>query len=360
MALAAKPAFAHEKWFIDATTYPLRFDLFFQPFPLAITAIVLVLTALAAVYWRKRGRGFVPGPESAALGATPERRSALYSAVPLILGIHVAVPLLVSGVQGQLFSPDALLPPVWANFLGVTETGIGLALFYGAFTRAAAVALAGLWLVGVPLIGPEKMLENVLYLGFAAFFFLAGRGPIAVDRFVLPRLEPSAQLMQYAMTALRVGLGASLIVVAFTEKLANIPLALDFLKRYPLNFTPALGIPLSNEAFVVYAGGVELLIGLWLLLGVFPREVVLIAWLPTNLTLTIFSWTELIGHLPIYGVMAVLLLWSPGRENLALWLRGLRGGPLSIQKAPPSQASTQRTTTDTDAHVPERAGRAQG
>jgi uncharacterized membrane protein YphA (DoxX/SURF4 family) len=263
--------------------------------------------------------------------------------VPLILAIHVAVPLLISGVQGRLFSPNVVLPPIWANFLGLAETAIALALFYGAFTRAASVALAALWLVGVLVVGPERMLENVFYLGFAAFFFLAGRGPIAVDRFALPRLEPSPELVRYAMTALRMGLGASLIVVAFTEKLANIPLGLEFLEHYPLNFTAALGIPLADEVFVICAGAVELLVGLWLLLGVFPREIVLIAWLPINLTLTIFNWTELAGHLPIYGIMAVLLLWSPGRENMALWVRGLRGGPLAVEETP--QANSRPATS---------------
>src|SRR5207248_760139 len=110
VALSAPPALAHEKWFVDASRYPLRFDLFFQPLPLTLTLAVVVVTALAGWYWRVRGRGFVPGPE--ALGATPERRSALYGLVPLVLGIHLAVPLLANGVQGRLFSPDNVLPPV--------------------------------------------------------------------------------------------------------------------------------------------------------------------------------------------------------------------------------------------------------
>ena len=174
------------------------------------------------------------------------------------------------------------------------------------------------------------MLESSMFLGFAAFFFFAGRGPISIDRLILPRLEPSASLMEKAVPALRTGLGLSLVVVAFTEKFANIPLASAFLERYLLNFTDALGIPMSNETFILCAGSVELLVGLWILLGIFPREIILVAWIPINLTLTIFNWTELIGHLPIYGTLAVLLVWSPGRENLALWLRGLREGPLAI------------------------------
>ncbi len=331
---AASQVSAHEKWFHETENYALRWDLFFRPLPLALFGAVLIATLAAWVYWRKRGRGFVPGPEN--FGTTDDRRAALYGLIPAILGIHLAVPLLVSGVQGELFTPNNKLPGFWMYVFGLAQTGIALALFYGALTRLAAVALAVLWFAGIFLIGLEPMLESSMYLGFAAFFFLAGRGPISIDRLLLPKLEPSAQLMEKAIPALRAGLGLSLIFVAFTEKFANIPLASDFLERYPLNFTAALGIPMSNETFILCAGAVELLVGLWILLGIFPREIILIAWIPINLTLTIFNWAELIGHLPIYGAFAVLLVWSAGRENLALWIDGLRRGPLAILGKEPS------------------------
>jgi uncharacterized membrane protein YphA (DoxX/SURF4 family) len=325
---ATMSASAHEKWFHETTNYGLRWDLFFRPLPLVLFGVVLLVTLLAGIWWRKRRRGFVPGPEN--FGTTDDRRAALYGLIPAILGIHVAVPLLVSGVQGELFTPNNKLPGVWMYALGLAQTGIALAIFYGALTRIAAVSLAVLWFAGIFLVGLEPMLESSMYLGFAAFFFLAGRGPISIDRLILPRLEPSAHLMSKGIPALRAGLGLSLIAVAFTEKFANVPLASAFLERYPLNFTNALGIPMSNETFILCAGSVELLVGLWILLGIFPREIILIAWIPINLTLTIFNWTELIGHLPIYGTLAVLLVWSAGRENLALWLKGLREGPLAI------------------------------
>jgi hypothetical protein len=104
----------------------------------------------------------------------------------------------------------------------------------------------------------------------------------------------------------------------------------SFLEQYPLNFAAALGLPVPDELFVVGAGAVELLIGLWLVLGVFVRELVVIAWFPTNITLTLFAWEELIGHLPIYGVMAVLLVWGAGVKDQALWMQGLRDRLLPI------------------------------
>ena len=47
----------------------------------------------------------------------------------------------------------------------------------------------------------------------------------------------------------------------------------------------------------------------------------MIAWLPFNLTLTIFDWVELVGHLPFYGALAVLLIWTPSDEDQRLWLQ---------------------------------------
>lgn len=181
----------------------------------------------------------MPGPE--AFGAGDGARSLFYALVPAILGIHVAVPLLVNGVQGTLFSPDNELPGAWANFIGLAQTGVALSLFYGGFTRPAAVVLAGLWFAGIPLVGLQPMLDNVMFLGFAAFFFLAGRGPLSVDRLLFPALEPPARYARLSLPAARIGVGASLVVASFTEKFANIPLAVDFLRDSGLNFTPTSG-----------------------------------------------------------------------------------------------------------------------
>lgn len=329
LLLSSARVSAHEKWFHESAGYGLRWDLFLRPVPLAFAAGVALITLAAWAFWRARGRrGFVPGPEN--FGTTNERRMALYGLIPLILGVHVAVPLFVYGVTGRLFSPNNELPGVSTYFIGLALTGVALSLFYGGLTRLAAVALAVLWCAGVALVGLEAMLESIMYLGFAGFFFLAGRGPVSIDRLLLPQLEPSARLMGHAVSALRIGLGLSLIFVAFTEKFANLPLAESFLQRYPLNFTHALGIGMSNEIFILCAGSVELLVGLWILFNIFPREIILIAWVPVNMTLTIFNWTELVGHLPIYGALAVLLIWSSEAENRELWLGGLRKGPLEI------------------------------
>ncbi|MCA1623645.1 MAG: hypothetical protein LC768_02680 [Acidobacteria bacterium] len=57
-------ASAHEKWFHETESYGLRWDLFFRPLPLVLFGAVLLITLVAGSWWRRRGRGFVSGPEN--------------------------------------------------------------------------------------------------------------------------------------------------------------------------------------------------------------------------------------------------------------------------------------------------------
>ena len=327
MSLLGAPAvLAHEKWFHDARPYPTSWVEAVR-FP-GIIGVVLALAAVAglAILWRFRGgRDLIPGPQ--VLGATTEGRERFYALVPLILGIHAGLPLIVLGIRGELFSPNNQIPGAWLYWVGVAQIGIGLCFLYGGLTRLAGAALGVLWLAGAVLFGLEAMLENVHYLGFALFFFLAGRGPYAVDRLLFPALEPAPHLVTRAMPVLRIATALGFVVVAFTEKLANPALVTAFLQQHPLNFTSWMGLPMSDSLFALCAGTTELVIGLALVLGLFPRVIIGTAWLFINMTLTLFSWVELLGHLPLYGVMGVLLIWTPDRDDQDLWVRGILGPP---------------------------------
>ena len=321
-ASQAQAVHAHSKWFHDASSNPLHPISVLELPTLFFVLAALLTTAAGGALWRyRKGRGFIPQLEQ--FGSEEKHRSVLYMLLPAILALHVSIPLFVFAVQGKLFAPSNLLPGAWSYLLGTVGIGIALALFYGAFTRIAALALALLWLTGMGVLGAEAMLENLHYLGFAAFFFLAGRGPLSLDRLLFPRLIPPVRAMRYALTALRVGLGFSLVVAAFTEKLANVALGEAFLAEHPLNFTTALGFPIADQLFILGAGTVELIIGLLLIFGFFHREVLLLAWLPFNLTVTVFSWVELLGHLPFYGTMFVLLAYESNLVNQSLWSKAL-------------------------------------
>src|SRR6188508_2045736 len=113
-------AYAHEKWFADASVYPTQWEQVFR-FPQIVgVSLALAATIMLAIVWRRNnGRALLPGPES--LGATRDGRARFYALVPLILGIHVGLPLLVLGIMGQLFSPNNQLAGPWLYWLGVVE-----------------------------------------------------------------------------------------------------------------------------------------------------------------------------------------------------------------------------------------------
>lgn len=313
---------AHEKWFFDAEPYRTDWAQAFKFPQILAVAIAVALTVALGVAWLKWGRrAMLPGPE--ALGATTDGRARFYALVPLIIGIHAALPLMVLGITGQLFSPNHQLDGAWVYWLGVAQIGIGLSFLYGGMTRLAGAALCLLWLIGAGVVGLEAMFENAHYLGFGAFFVLTGRGPYAIDRLLIPALEPTPRLSRLAMPCLRIGTGLGLAVVAFTEKLANPELARAFFQRYHLNFTGWLHIPMSDDTFVLCAGSAELMMGLCLMFGIFPRLIVASMWLLINMSLTVFSWVELVGHLPLYGVMAILLVWTEQEEDQRLWIDGV-------------------------------------
>src|SRR5262245_1896055 len=212
-------------------------------------AVAIVLTVVAGVAWHALDRrNLIPGPD---LGAEESSLTKFYALVPLMLAVHVAVPLLALVLRGERFSPNNRLPGAWVYWMGVVQIGVCLSFVYGGLTQLAAIVLAALWVAGIGVLGLEAMLENLHYLGFAAFFFLTGRGPYAIDRLLFPALEPSPALARRAMIFLRAATGLGLAVVAFTEKLADPALAQAFLQRYALNFTPWLGIPISDQVFVL-------------------------------------------------------------------------------------------------------------
>ncbi|MEO5579879.1 MAG: DoxX protein, partial [Gemmatimonadaceae bacterium] len=296
--------------------FPVQFELALTPRTWIPLGISLGITAFAVVVWRVRGRRpLVPGPVE--LGMKWENYQDLLSWMPMVIGVHTAVTLLVSGIGLRLFVPNLDLPENFLGaLLGLAEISIALSLIYGALTRFGAIALAGVWLAGAILFGPMRLLEHSLFLGIAFFLFAAGRGPLAFDMSIERLHRPIERLMPYAVTVLRVLTGLSIVVVAFTEKLWNPAMGLAFLAEHPFNFFPALGLSsIGDPEFLFIAGVVELTFGLLLMSGVFVRLIILILWLPFNLTLPLLGWTELVGHLPIYGIMGLLLIWGEARPE---------------------------------------------
>jgi len=318
----------HERWFTDESRFPVQWGTWSSSNSLVPIAVAIGITLIATAIYRAQGRrSVVPGPIS--LGMPWDNYVRLLTWVPLVIGVHMGVTLLVSGVSRQLFVPNLELPVnLLGGVLGMVEIAIALSFIYGALARPAAAALGILWLVGMLVFGPLRLIEHTEIPGIAFFLFATGRGPLAFDM-ALDRLnKPVSSLIPYAVPVLRIALGVGLTIVAFTEKIWNIPMGLAFLADHNFNFFPYIGMPgIDDTKFLLIAGTVELLVGLMLIAGTYVRLIIIVTLIPFNLTLPFLGWRELVGHLPTYGILALLLLWGderPGEEGALV--RALRGG----------------------------------
>jgi hypothetical protein len=288
---------AHEAWFTsDRPPYDWSFTTAW-PTILAIAGAVGV-----AITWRAIGRR-APRPELRVL----EPLGRLAPWVPRLLAIHAGVSLLAQAARGTFLAPSLDLPP---DGLGasvrIVEGILGVWLVSGFRVRGAAFAVAAAGPLGMAAYGVVPILERLDLLGIAVFLAILPPGP---DSWGAARADTA--VVAPAVLLLRVLVGGSLVVLAFSEKLARHDLALVFLERFPaFNLLRTLGIPVSDVAFVRLAGAVELLFGLLLISGTMPQLVVLLAGIPFNATLFFLGTDELIGHLPIYGAMLAILVYG--------------------------------------------------
>jgi hypothetical protein len=309
---------AHEKWFVDDPgAFGADWGFAFGAASLALIAAV----AVVALIWHVVG-GRMPRPELPFL--EPVGRLAPW--IPRLLGIHLGVSLLSLAVQDAYLAPNLSLEHVAGGAaIAFAEGLLGVWFITGAWLRPAGLVTLLLGPLAALLAGPVAMLEAIDLLGIALFLVVL---PPGRDRY--GAVDPPLETVGLAIFALRVCAGLALVVLAFSEKFANPALAREFIGNYPaFDLFDLLGIPLGGDAFIRLAGTVELLFGLLLISGRIPQVAVIVAGIPFNATLAFLGKTELIGHLPVYGVMLALLVYgsSPRYADLVPawpWQAGLR------------------------------------
>ncbi len=295
---------AHVKWFQDPALYPTQYGLLLS-LPL-LAAFVLTAGAVVIAFFIQHRF------EEPSFVRTLERFA---PAGPLVLGLHLGVALVAAAIAGLLFVPSL---QVGAEGLGfailVVEAMCGLMILLGLATRAAAMLLALLGILAMVPFAFESILEQVHVLGIAVFLFIVGRGPISLDRLrgVKPPYEHDDAPAQ-ALTIVRVAAGVGIAFNALTEKLLNPGLGAALLEKMPfLNLGRPFGI--GDAQFVFLAGLMEFLIGIVIISGQLTRPVMAIGAVLFTVSLPVFGWSELLGHLPYYGIMFLLFI-APNADS---------------------------------------------
>jgi hypothetical protein len=303
---------AHEKWFVDEPgRYPTDWAFAVRPVSLAL----LVIVVLVAAAWRYVAVRLLPTPELAPLRFLGR----LVPFVPRLLGIHLGVSLLAAAVSGHFLTHDLSVDHLaGGHLLLLLEGALGIWFIAGVRVRVAAIGLALAGPLALLVTGPVGLLSAMDLLGVAVFLACVPPSEAAFGR-----VEFDAGALRRGLLALRLGAGGALITLAFAEKLANPALARETLRLYPqLDVFGLVGIHVPVDTFVAVAGATELLFGLLVISGALPQVAVLVAGIPFNATLLLFGGTEMLGHLPVYGVFLALLAYGSNDRTAPLvrWL----------------------------------------
>lgn len=288
---------AHTAWFTEERP-EFEFAFLLEPASLALVVAAIAL----ALAWRWASSR-LPRPELPFLRVL----GGLAPWIPRILGIHAGVSLIAQAYGGTYLAPGLDLPQgTVGTLLAIVEGVLGVWLVSGFRIRSAAAMLVAAGPLGLLAYEPVAILERIDLLGIALFLVLV---PPGADRHGAVDIQPDRLAMPLFL--MRASAGSALVVLSGTEKLIRPEIGLALIDRYPiLNVAAAVGIDIPDVEFIRVAGAIELLFGLLLISGALPQIAVIVAGIPFNATLFFFGASELIGHLPTYGVMLAMLVYG--------------------------------------------------
>ncbi len=302
------PLFAHTRWFADGELAPYVSA---EPTALYLGVWAVIAAAIVAsgIYFERHGllqfRFLRP--------RAPHQFERAAAAFSMVAGAF----FVIAGTHHYLFSPNLSTDsgiPIWIITLQVL---IGLSFLIGAFARLSAVLLASLWVLSIPLTGLEAALENIWVLSTALFILLMGNDYFSLVKYraIAHRVRP---YRDYALPILRIGTGAALFILGFTEKIFKPEFGINFLAQYDWNFMALLGFPYSDYLFTLSAGSVEALLGLVLMLGIVTRATALVIATFFSIPLFLLGPIELAGHLPHLAAVVLLVFFGSGERLVAV------------------------------------------
>jgi hypothetical protein len=332
LVVAPSTAFAHVNRFADASRYPVRADLIFS----GSTGLWLGASAVVLL-WASLVQRVLGGADWPRLRIWHH----LAAGGPTQLAVLAAIGLVSAAVHPALFAPNLSLPSTSFGLgLAALELAVAASFVTGVLDWLGALLLIGLVGASAVVFSPTDLAEQIHWVGLALVVLCVGRTAShgSTGRAWLQRFDPDCA--SRALAVLRILTGASVVAAACDEKLWNPALGRAFMAAHPLFnvLHGAVGPPLSDDTFVLLIGVAEGTLGVLLASGLLTRVVVLGMWLPFNLGIPFLPPQELLGHLPIFGAMYLLLAHGPGqlvnwqwvRSQISIWLRLASSAPAAV------------------------------
>ena len=226
----------------------------------------------------------------------------------LLLGF-INIFIVSNLLYGDFIAPNLSLP-IEAVRLGVVLQAFVVILMPWSVSLVGVlfILIATIICMVFPFSVALDYLFEFISIGLALIF--AGPSLNKNDRAILHKLKFNIEKSRaISVDFLRIGLGLQLIELAVQNKLMTPEAALWFINENSFyNFFQLIGInQVTNLHFVYFIGVSETVLGIMLLIN-FARRAALLALLIAFSSTALFSGGhELTGHLPIVGVILVLL-----------------------------------------------------
>jgi uncharacterized membrane protein YphA (DoxX/SURF4 family) len=295
-------ALAHTKWFAEESLSPFSST---EPTALYLSAWVLIIVLVVAIGM------FVEKKRWFNFGFLQPKKPHVFERAASTFAMVTGTFFIIAGTHEYLFSPNLSPESGVPMSLIFIQIAIGFAFLLGIASRLAAIALSLLWCSLFIYIEPILVIENVWVLSTALFITLMGNEYFSIVSFASLR-SLAAPYKKYALSILRVGTGATLMILGLSEKILAPEFGVNFLSSHHWNFMHQLGFTYSDYLFTLSAGAVEFLFGLIFVLGIATRLNALVVAVVFSIPLFILGPVELAGHLPHFAAVVLLLLFGGG------------------------------------------------
>lgn len=298
---------AHVKWFAEP-------EIFIEPYKItdpfvAYTIFFSILIILFGIFLEKKIS--VPNKVNAYIEKyAPGALS--------IASIGFGLAFIIFTVNGFVFAPNLKASGMLGNTMLAIQIVAGIMILLGVYERIGGFLIIILFVLGIYKYGALEMLDTLEMVGFAIYAMIIGRPKWKiVDINIFNKIRH--HIYHYGYPILRVGTGLNLIILGFTEKILNPSLTNNFLKNYNWNFFQNLEIiQITNYHFSFLAGMVEVLFGVFFLLGLITRTTTVVLAIFLVTTLILLGPIELLGHLPHFSIAIALFVLGSGSRLILI------------------------------------------
>jgi uncharacterized membrane protein YphA (DoxX/SURF4 family) len=227
-----------------------------------------------------------------------EKAESYYELISWMLRLGLGIAFIGAGVAKVLISPILPISPPFP-FL---EILLGFFLLLGFLLTPTILISMILFLFALSknfyLLGNLEIFSSLI-----ALLILSQPKPGLDDLLGIPSFSFLKQFKNFVPLILRIGIGGAMMFLAVYEKFLNPHLSEIVVRNYNLTSI----IPVSPEMWVLSAGIIEFLVGLFLFLGFHTRLTSAIAFIVLSLSFFYFG-EEVYSHVTLFSVLSVLFV----------------------------------------------------